>query len=60
VGRACGAIEVVRAGRDASGTKARASAGVQDFGVGAFNGWDDFQDVVIDFSLLLIGGAERS
>jgi hypothetical protein len=33
---------------------------VQDFGVGAFNGWDDFQDVVIDFSLLLIGGAERS
>jgi hypothetical protein len=31
--------------RDASGTKER----MQDSGVMAFNGWDDFQDVVIEF-----------
>jgi hypothetical protein len=41
----CGGIEVVRAGRDAGATKAR----MQDFGVGAFNGWDDFQDMIAGF-----------
>jgi hypothetical protein len=33
---------------------------MQDFGMGAFNGWDDFQDVVIEFLVLLIGAVERS
>jgi hypothetical protein len=31
--------------RDASGTKER----MQDSGVMAFKGWDDFQDVMIEF-----------
>jgi uncharacterized membrane protein len=34
--------------------------GMQDFGMGPFNGWDDFQDVVIEFLVLLIGDVERS
>jgi hypothetical protein len=53
---ACGGIAVVRAG----GTPALRGKGMQDFGMGAFNGWDDFQDVVIEFLVLLIGAVERS
>jgi hypothetical protein len=40
----CGESEIVRAG----GTPAVRRRGMQDFGVGAFNGWDDFQGVMIE------------